>query len=268
MRAFILAINQGTTNTKALALDPDGRIVGRHSVPTPIAYPRPGWVEQSGDEIWRATTAAIEGCLAALPETATIAAIGVSNQRETVLLWRRSTGETIGPCVTWQCRRSSDRIDSLRTPAIEEAVESKTGLGLDPLFPAAKIGWLLDAYPEARLLSDRGDLCAGTINSWLLFNLTGGAVHATDASKASRTELFDIHQQDWSDELCALFGVQKSILPRVEDSNARFGAAKTVHRLINRCPSMRLWGTLTRRCSATASGLPERSKRPMEPALR
>ena len=163
MRAFILAINQGTTNTKALALDPDGRIVGRHSVPTPIAYPRPGWVEQSGDEIWRATTAAIEGCLAALPETATIAAIGVSNQRETVLLWRRSTGETIGPCVTWQCRRSSDRIDSLRTPAIEEAVESKTGLGLDPLFPAAKIGWLLDAYPEARLLSDRGDLCAGTI---------------------------------------------------------------------------------------------------------
>ena len=122
MSAFVLAIDQGTTNTKALALDPDGRIVARHSVPTPIAYPRPGWVEQSGDEIWRATTAAIDGCLSALPEPATIAAIGVSNQRETVLLWRRSTGETIGPCVTWQCRRSSDRIDALRTPAIEEAV--------------------------------------------------------------------------------------------------------------------------------------------------
>ena len=155
MSAFVLAIDQGTTNTKALALDPDGRIVARHSVPTPIAYPRPGWVEQSGDEIWRATTAAIDGCLSVLPEPATIAAIGVSNQRETVLLWRRSTGETIGPCVTWQCRRSSDRIDALRTPAIEEAVESKTGLGLDPLFPAAKIGWLLEAYPEARSLSDR-----------------------------------------------------------------------------------------------------------------
>jgi glycerol kinase len=232
MSAFVLAIDQGTTNTKALALDPDGRIVARHSVPTPITYPRPGWVEQSGDEIWRATTAAIDGCLSAVPEPATIAAIGVSNQRETVLLWRRSTGETIGPCVTWQCRRSSDRIDSLRTPAIEEAVESKTGLGLDPLFPAAKIGWLLDAYPHARSLSDRGDLCAGTIDSWLLFNLTSGAVHATDASNASRTQLFDIHQQDWSDELCALFGVPRSILPRVEDSNARFGAAKTVHRLI------------------------------------
>ncbi len=121
-------------------------------------------------------------------------------------------------------------------------VESKTGLGLDPLFPAAKIGWLLEAYPEARSLSDRGDLCAGTIDSWLLFNLTGGAVHATDASNASRTQLFDIHQQDWSDELCALFDVPKSILPRVEDSNARFGAANTVHRLIEGVPVHAMMG--------------------------
>lgn len=124
MGAFVLAIDQGTTNTKALALDSEGRIAARSSVPTPIAYPRPGWVEQSGDEIWRATSAAVDGCLAALPEPATIAAIGVSNQRETVLLWRRSTGETIGPCVTWQCRRSSDRIDALRTRAVEEAVDA------------------------------------------------------------------------------------------------------------------------------------------------
>lgn len=135
MSAFVLAIDQGTTNTKALVLDPDGRIVARHSVPTPIAYPRPGWVEQSGDEIWRATTAAIDGCLSVLPEPATIAAIGVSNQRETVLLWRRSTGETLGPCVTWQCRRSSDRIDALRTPAIEEAVELKTDSASTRFFP-------------------------------------------------------------------------------------------------------------------------------------
>ena len=242
MGAFVLAIDQGTTNTKALALDLDGRIVARHSVPTPIVFPRPGWVEQSGKDIWRATTAAIDGCLCALPEPATIAAIGVSNQRESVLLWRRSTGETVGPCVTWQCRRSSDRIDALRTPAIEEAVESKTGLGLDPLFPAAKIGWLLEAYPEARSLSDRGDLCAGTIDSWLLFKLTGGAIHSTDASNASRTQLFDIHRQDWSDELCTLFGVPKSILPRVEDSNARFGAAKTVLRLIEGVPVHTMMG--------------------------
>ena len=146
----------------------------------------------------------------------TIAAIGISNQRETVLLWRRSTGETIGPCVTWQCRRSSDRVDALRTPAIEEAVESKTGLGLDPLFPAAKIGWLLDAYPEARSLARLDDLCAGTIDSWLLFRLTGGAVHATDASNASRTQLLDIHRQCWSNDLCALFDV-----PIVDPSQGR-----------------------------------------------
>src|SRR5579871_1865951 len=196
MGAFVLAIDQGTTNTKALALDPDGQIVARHSIPTPIVYPRPGWVEQSGGEIWGATTAAVDGCLALLPNGARIAAVGISNQRETVLLWRRSTGETIGPCVTWQCRRSSDRVDALRSPAIEEEVASITGLGLDPLFPAAKIGWLLDAHPEARLLADRGDLCAGTIDSWLLFNLTGGLTHATDASNASRTQLFDIRKQE------------------------------------------------------------------------
>ena len=129
-------------------------------------------------------------------------------------------------------------------PRSRRRSSSKTGLGLDPLFPAAKIAWLLGAYPEARSLSDRGDLCAGTINSWLLFNLTGAAVHATDSGNASRTQLFDIHQQDWSDELCALFGVPKSILPRVEDSNARFGASKNVHKLIEGVPVHAMMGDL------------------------
>jgi glycerol kinase len=242
MSGFVLAIDQGTTNTKALALDPDGRVVARHSVPTPISYPQPGWVEQSGDEIWQATKGAINGCLAALPEPARIASIGISNQRETVLLWRRSTGETIGPCVTWQCRRSSDRIDAIRSPTVEETVESKTGLGLDPLFPAAKIGWLLDAYAEARSLVKRNDLCAGTIDSWLLFNLTGGAMHATDAGNASRTQLFDIHEQGWSDDLCALFDVPKTILPQVEDSDSSFGATKDVHRSIEGVPVHAMMG--------------------------
>ncbi|MGA8715514.1 MAG: FGGY family carbohydrate kinase, partial [Roseiarcus sp.] len=173
MTGFVLAIDQGTTNTKALALDNHGHIAARHSVPTPVSYPRPGWVEQSGAAIWRATTDAIEGCVAVLPADASLAAVSISNQRESVLLWRRSTGETIGPCVTWQCRRSSDRIDAIRSARVEETVVSKTGLGLDPLFPAAKIGWLLDADPKARALAERGDLCAGTVDSWLLFNLTG-----------------------------------------------------------------------------------------------
>jgi glycerol kinase len=223
MSDYVLAIDQGTTNTKALALDASARVVASFSVPTPIAYPRPGWVEQSGTEIWRATRDAIEGCRSRLPEGARFAAIAISNQRETVGLWRRSTGETIGPCVTWQCRRSTDLLDAIRTPENAERVEALTGLGLDPLFPAAKLAWLLDAYPDARRLAADGDLCAGTMDSWLLFNLTGGAVHATDASNASRTQLFDIHSQSWSAELAALFGVPLGILPEVRDSNALFG---------------------------------------------
>ena len=242
MKGFILALDQGTTNTKALALDADARIAARHFVPTPIAYPRPGWVEQSGAEIWRATVEATDGCLAELPERAPIAALSVSNQRESVLLWRRSTGETIGPCVTWQCRRSADRIDAIRSPRIEELVAARTGLGLDPLFPAAKIGWLLDAHPEARALIERGDLCAGTVDSWLLFNLTGGRTHATDASNASRTQLFDIHEQNWSEDLCALFGAPIAILPRVEDSNARFGSTARVGRLAAGIPIHAMMG--------------------------
>jgi glycerol kinase len=242
MTGFVLAIDQGTTNTKSLALDQDGHIAARHSVPTPVSYPRPGWVEQSGDAIWRATTDAIEGCLAALPDDASLAAVGISNQRESVLLWRRSTGETIGPCVTWQCRRSSDRIDAIRSAEVEETVVSKTGLGLDPLFPAAKIGWLLDADPKARALAERGDLCAGTVDSWALFNLTGGRVHATDASNASRTQLFDIHEQRWSEDLCALFDAPLSILPRVEDSDARFGTTQALGRLPQGVPVHAMMG--------------------------
>lgn len=242
MTGFVLAIDQGTTNTKALALDASGRIAARHSVQTPIAYPRPGWVEQSGDEIWRATTVAIDGCLANLPEAARVAAVSISNQRESVLLWRRSTGEAIGPCVTWQCRRSSDRIDAIRTAEVEEAVVSQTGLGLDPLFPAAKIGWLLDAYPDARTLASRGDLCAGTVDSWLLFNMTGDQVHATDASNASRTQLFDIHKQQWSDSLCDLFEAPMTILPQVRDSDAQFGTTRTFGRLAMGVPIRAMMG--------------------------
>jgi glycerol kinase len=242
MTGFVVAIDQGTTNTKALALDEEGRVAARHSVPTPVAYPRPGWVEQSGGEIWRATIEALDGCLSALPDGSPIAALGLANQRESVLLWRRSTGQPIGPCVTWQCRRSSDRIDRIRSREIEAAVVSQTGLGLDPLFPAAKIGWLIEAYPDAHALAEGGDLCAGTVDSWLLFNLTGGRVHATDAGNASRTQLFDIQRQQWSVELCQLFGVPVSILPKVEDSDASFGATSAVGRLPRGIPIRTMMG--------------------------
>jgi glycerol kinase len=231
MGGYIFAIDQGTTNTKAIALDAEARVAASGSVATPVRYPRPGWVEQSGAEIWHVTLAAIDLCLAGLPDGARFAALAISNQRESVLLWRRSTGEPIGPCVTWQCRRSADRIDAIRNAVTEAQVAALTGLGLDPLFPAAKLGWLLDAHPEARALAARGDLSAGTIDSWLLFNLTGRAVHATDASNASRTQLFDIHSQNWSGDLCALFGVPGGILAAVGDSNQNFGRTVALGRL-------------------------------------
>jgi glycerol kinase len=228
MKGYVLAIDQGTTNTKSIALDADARVAASHAVPTPVRYPKPGWVEQSGDEIWSATLGAIQGCVARLPDGAKVATIAVTNQRESVLLWRRSTGETVGPCVTWQCRRSADRLDRLRSPELQESVTAKTGLGLDPLFPAAKIGWLMDEVPAAKTLATKGDLCAGTVDAWLVFRLTGGAEHATDASNASRTQLFDIHTQTWSQDLCAIFGAPSVILPEVRDSNAAFGATRNV----------------------------------------
>ena len=141
--ALILAIDQGTTNSKALLLDEAGTVIARASAPVGVSYPRPGWVEQSPADIWQSVLKVISECVAAAAGSA-IAAIGISNQRESVLLWDRLTGEPVGPCITWQCRRSAERIEKLRTRAFEREVQGTTGLGLDPLFPAAKIGWLLD----------------------------------------------------------------------------------------------------------------------------
>ncbi|HLH50952.1 MAG TPA: FGGY family carbohydrate kinase, partial [Roseiarcus sp.] len=154
---------------------------------------------------------------------AKLAAIGVSNQRESVLLWDRETGEPLGPCVIWQCRRSAERLAALRRLDVEKAVADKTGLGLDPLFPAAKIAWLLDDIPGARAAAREGSLCAGTIDSWLLFKLTGGKRHATDFSNASRTQLFDINGLRWDEELGRLFDAPTAIMPEAAPSDSLFG---------------------------------------------
>ncbi len=218
----VLAIDQGTTNTKALLIDAAGHIVARASVPVAVTHPKPGWAEQSGEAIWQSVQAAVGECLAARPDLK-LASIGISNQRESVLLWDRATGAALGPCVTWQCRRSAERLALLRRPEVEKLVAERTGLGLDPLFPAAKIAWLLDNVAGARDAARAGKLCAGTVDSWLLFKLTGGKFHATDHSNASRTQLFDIHRLRWDDELGRLFDVPVAILPDVRSSDAAFG---------------------------------------------
>ena len=223
MASHVLAIDQGTTNSKALLIDEAGAVSASAAVPVPVAYPRPDWVEQSPHDLWETLVRAIAGCREQTANGAEIAAIGISNQRELVLLWDRVSGKPIGPCVTWQCRRSSGRIDRLRSPAVEAMVAERTGLALNPMFPAAKIGWLLEEYPAARERAAAGQLCAGTVDSWLLFNLTGGAVHATDFGNASRSQLFDIANGKWDADLCRLFGVPLEILPTAKSSDAAFG---------------------------------------------
>jgi glycerol kinase len=239
--AYVLAIDQGTTNSKAVLLNKAGRIAARSAVQVPVSYPQPGWVEQSLEEIWNTVLAAVDQCLAQVngPQ---IAAIGISNQRESVALWDRSSGTPIGPCITWQCRRSAERIDRIRNSQTEVLVSSKTGLGLDPLFPAAKIGWLLDNTPRARALLKNDMLCTGTVDTWLLFKLTGGGTYATDAGNASRTQLFDITTKRWDDELCELFEVPKKILPRVMSSDATFGVTAGVGRLVAGIPIRSVMG--------------------------
>jgi glycerol kinase len=152
-----------------------------------------------------------------------IAAIGISNQRESIVVWDAATGVPIGPCIIWQCRRSAPTCEGLQAAGHAETIGSKTGLSLDPLFPAGKIGWLLDNVPDARRRAEKGELRTGTVDSWLLWNLSGGAVHATDHSNASRTQLFNTQTLQWDAELCELFGVPLSLLPEVRSSNAQFG---------------------------------------------
>ncbi|WP_066587762.1 FGGY family carbohydrate kinase [Sphingomonas pruni] len=220
---LILAIDQGTTNTKALLVAPDGSVRLSRSRAMRVDYPQSGWAEQSASDIW-AGVAALIAELAAAVDPSTIAGVAISNQRETIVLWDAETGRPIGPAVIWQCRRSADRCAALRAAGHEAEIVARSGLGIDPLFPAAKIAWLLDTIPNARERAERGELRCGTVDSWLLWNLTGGAVHATDYGNASRTQLFNIDTLEWDAELARLFDVPLGLLPRVMPSDSRFGA--------------------------------------------
>lgn len=222
LRPVILSIDQGTTNTKALLVAPGGSVLLSRSKPTPVAYPKPGWAEQSATEIWDAVRSLIEEVVAAEPEV-TIAAVAISNQRETVVVWEAETGRPIAPAILWQCRRSADRCAALRAAGHEADIVARSGLPLDPLFPAAKIAWLLDSVPGARGRAERGELRCGTIDSWLLWNLTGGTVHATDHGNASRTQLFNLDTLKWDPELARLFDVPLELMPRIVASDSRFG---------------------------------------------
>jgi glycerol kinase len=223
----LLAIDQGTTGTTALLLDSQLRVLATHNVEFPNHFPRPGWVEHEADEIWTSVGQAVEGALAKAGLAATaIRGVGITNQRETSLFWDRATGQPIHRALVWQDRRTTDRCVELEEQGHGPAVHARTGLVLDPYFSGTKAAWLLDHVEGARARAERGDLCFGTIDSYLCHRLTGA--HVTDPSNASRTLLYDLHDLDWSDELCDLLRVPRAALPRVGQSSEVYGHTRRV----------------------------------------
>ncbi|HUP31225.1 MAG TPA: glycerol kinase GlpK, partial [Usitatibacter sp.] len=216
----ILALDQGTTSSRAIAFGHDGAILATAQQEFRQIFPQPGWVEHDADEIWRTQRDVAAQALAKAGLAAgEVAAIGITNQRETTVVWDRATGRPVAPAIVWQDRRTASRCDALRQAGHEALFTRKTGLLLDAYFSGTKLAWLLDNVSGARDRARRGELAFGTIDSWLLWQLSGGRVHATDVSNASRTLLFDIHALDWDDELLALLDIPREMLPRVVPSS-------------------------------------------------
>ncbi|WP_018719771.1 glycerol kinase GlpK [Arhodomonas aquaeolei] len=220
----ILAIDQGTTSSRAIVFDLEGRIVSSAQQEFPQHYPHSGWVEHDPEDLWQST---VSVCRQAMDDAAergaTVVTLGITNQRETTVIWDRDTGHAVAPAIVWQDRRTADWCAELRGQGAAATVTERTGLLLDPYFSATKIAWILDNVPGTRERARDGRLAFGTVDSWLLWRLTGGRIHATDATNASRTMLFNIREQHWDDDLLALFDVPRALLPAVHDSAADFG---------------------------------------------
>ncbi len=226
----ILAIDQGTTSTRAILFDRHGSILTQAQQELPQIFPQDGWVEHDAEEIWAATLSVCHQAIATSDLSATdIAAIGITNQRETTVVWDRKTGKPIHNAIVWQDRRTADYCAGLIGAGHEATVKAKTGLVLDPYFSGTKLRWLLDNVAGARAAAEAGDLAFGTIDSFLLWRLTGGKVHATDATNASRTLLFNIHEQAWDDELLSLLNIPASLLPDVRDCADDYGMTQSEH---------------------------------------
>jgi glycerol kinase len=224
MSRYVLAVDQGTTSSRAILFDHGGRIVAVAQQEFGQIFPQPGWVEHDPKEIWNSQLACVRQVLKTAACTAAdIVALGITNQRETTLVWERATGRPIANAIVWQDRRTADLCATLRASGVEARVTDKTGLLLDPYFSGTKIAWLLDNVPGARARAERGELAFGTVDAWLVWQLTGGSVHATDVSNASRTLLFNLHTMEWDDELLQLLKVPRSMLPRLVPSSDVIG---------------------------------------------
>ena len=224
--SYILALDQGTTSTRAMVFRADLTVAGIAQEEFPQHYPASGWVEHDPEDLWRTAVSTMRDAVAKAGIRAVdIAAIGIANQRETTVVWERASGRAIHNAIVWQDRRTADICAALKAEGNEPLVAGRTGLLLDPYFSATKVAWLLDSVPGARARAQAGELAFGTVDSYLLWRMTGGAVHATDATNASRTALFDIHRGEWDGDLCRLFRVPLAMLPEVKDSAGDFGTA-------------------------------------------
>lgn len=225
MSQYILAIDQGTTSSRAIIFSPDGAVVALAQQEFAQHYPANGWVEHDPKEIWSVTTRVCCDALAQLDDPKQVLGIGITNQRETTVVWDKKTGEPLYPAIVWQDRRTAEHCRQLVQQGYEQRINQKTGLLPDSYFSATKIAWILDQVPGARARAKSGELAFGTIDTWLIWKFTGGKVHATDATNASRTMLFNIHNQEWDEELLTLFDIPATMLPKVLDCAADFGIA-------------------------------------------
>lgn len=224
MKKYIMALDQGTTSSRCILFDREGNICSMSQKEFTQIYPQPGWVEHNPMEIWSSQLAVATECMAVVGAThENIAAIGITNQRETTILWDRRTGEPVYNAIVWQCRRTSDMIEELKADGFDKRIREKTGLVPDAYFSASKIAWILKNVPGVRERAEAGELLFGTVDTWLIWNLTKGAVHVTDYTNASRTMLFDIHKLCWDAEIMERFEIPACILPKVKPSGCIFG---------------------------------------------
>jgi glycerol kinase len=230
--AYLLALDQGTTSSRAILFDAGGEIVATAQREFKQHYPQPGWVEHDAEEIWTTQSDVVSQAIAqAKLKRGDVAAVGITNQRETVVVWERATGKPIHQAIVWQDRRTADVCDRLRADGHETLIREKTGLVIDPYFSGTKLAWILDHVSGARAAAEAGRLMCGTIDSWLIYRLTGGRVHVTDASNASRTLLMNIHTVEWDDELLSCFGVPRTMLPEIRSSSEIYGTVESVEPL-------------------------------------
>ena len=224
MSGYLLALDQGTTSSRCIIFDRHGNILSKVQREFAQIFPQDGWVEHDATEIWASQMGvAVEAMLALGATASDIAAIGITNQRETVVVWERDTGKPICNAIVWQCRRTAERCEQMKAEGLEQEIRAKTGLLLDPYFSATKLRWILDHVEGARARAERGELLFGTIDTWLIYRLTDGKVHATDPSNAARTMLFNIHTMQWDEELLRLFDIPCAMMPNVLPSSGLFG---------------------------------------------